>query len=177
MQRDSVDEVLDQWAREWPELDVAAKRVVNRIGRISFQLDRRFTATLAAQELSYYAFKLLATLRRAGPPYRLSASELSRALLVSSGAMTNQVDQLEEAGLVARAADPSDRRVVLVALTPTGRRRVDAALLAHAADERRALSPLTAEERATLERLLRTVLLSLEGGAEVASPPIATDGG
>src|SRR5918998_406588 len=107
MERDSVDDVLDQWAREWPELDIAAKRVLNRVGRISSQLDRRVKVTLAAHDLSYYAFKLLATLRRAGPPYRLTPTELARALLVSSGAMTNQIDQLEEARLVVRSPDPA----------------------------------------------------------------------
>jgi DNA-binding MarR family transcriptional regulator len=163
---DSVDEALAQWAREWPELDVEAKKVINRVGRISVQFDRRFKATLAGQDLSYYAFKLLATLRRAGPPYRLTPTELSRALLVSSGTMTHQIDQLEEAGLVRRSPDPSDRRGSLVTLTDAGRARIDRALLANAEDERDAIGALSNEDRATLERLLRKLLRSLEDAHE-----------
>ena len=177
MERDSVDDVLDQWAREWPELDIAAKRVLNRVGRISSHLDRRVKETLAAHDLSYYAFKLLATLRRAGPPYRLTPTELARALLVSSGAMTNQIDQLEEARLVVRSPDPADRRVVLVGLTAHGRRRIDAALLAHAADERRAVAALSRTDRDALERLLRKLLLSLEAGDDPDPPSSDQTGG
>lgn len=166
---DSVDEALDQWAREWPDLDVEAKKVINRVGRISVQFDRRFKATLAAQDLSYYAFKLLATLRRSGPPYRLTPTDLSRSLLVSSGTMTHQIDQLEEAGLVQRLPDPSDRRSSLVTLTGAGRERIDRALLANAEDERAALAALSPGDRAGLERLLRKLLRSLED--EDASTP------
>ena len=53
----------------------SAKTVLSRIGRIDDHLDRHFKATLAAQNLSFYAFKLLATLRRTGPPYRLTPTE------------------------------------------------------------------------------------------------------
>jgi DNA-binding MarR family transcriptional regulator len=160
--RDSVDETLEQWSREWPELDVEAKKVINRVGRVSVQFDRRFKATLAGQDLSYYAFKLLATLRRAGPPYQLTPTELSRSQLVSSGTMTHQIDQLEEAGLVERQPDPSDRRGSLVTLTAAGRERIDRALLANAEDELAAVAALSPEDRATLERLLRKLLRSLE---------------
>lgn len=165
MKYDAVDQMVEQWAQEWPELDTADKAVLSRIGRIDDHLDRHFKATLAAEDLSFYAFKLLSTLRRSGPPYRLTPSELSRNLLVSSPAMTNQIDQLEEAGLVVRSPDPSDRRVVLVGLTDVGRRRIDSALLAHAADERRIIVALTEAERVTLTGLLRKLLLHLEAGA------------
>lgn len=167
--QDSVDEALEQWAREWPALDVEAKKVINRVGRISDQFDRRFKATLAGQDLSYYAFKLLATLRRAGPPYQLTPTELSRSLLVSSGTMTHQIDQLEEAGLAQRSPDPGDRRSSLVSLTAAGRERIDRALLANAEDERAALAGLAAADRAALERLLRKLLRSLEEAD--GSPP------
>ena len=164
MEHDSVDEAMAQWAREWPSLDRSAMGVVNRIGRIESHLDRRFKATLSTHNLSYYAFKLLSTLRRGGPPYRMTPTELSRGLLVSGGTMTNQIDQLEAAGLVARQPDPEDRRVVMVALTGAGRQRIDAAMVDHAVDERRVLEPLTLDERADLARLLRLLLLSLENG-------------
>jgi DNA-binding MarR family transcriptional regulator len=169
MDHDSVDEAMAQWAREWPALDRSAMAVVNRIGRIDDHLDRRFKATLSAHDLSYYAFKLLSTLRRGGPPYRMTPTELSRRLLVTGGTMTNQVDQLEAAGLVARRPEREDRRVVMVELTEAGRARIDAAMIDHAVDERTVLEPLAPEERDRLAQLLRKLLLSLEDG--VARPP------
>lgn len=81
--------------------------------------------------------------------------ELSRWLLVSGGAMTNQIDQLEAVGLVARKPDLEDRRVVMVGLTGAGRQRIDAAMVDHAVDERRVLEVLSPDERARLAGLLR----------------------
>src|SRR5262245_14086682 len=123
MNSDSVDDMLAEWHREWPELNTSTKAVLSRIGRIADDLDRRFKTTLAAHQLTNYGFKLLSVLRRAGPPYHQTATELARRLLVSSGAMTNQIDQLEHAGMVVRVPDPADRRVVLVQLTAAGRER------------------------------------------------------
>jgi DNA-binding MarR family transcriptional regulator len=174
MERDSVDEAIEDWAREWPELDRSAAGVINRIDRISGFCDRQFKSTIAGQNLSYYGFKLLSHLRRSGPPYRLTPTDLSRRLLVSSGTLTNQIDQLEEAGLVARSPDPNDRRGVLVELTAEGRRRVDAALLAHAEDERLSLAALSADDQALLRNLLRKLLRSLEADPD-ESPATKTD--
>jgi DNA-binding MarR family transcriptional regulator len=171
MERDSVDEAMEEWAREWPELDRSAAGVINRIDRISGFFDRRFKATLVGQNLSYYGFKLLSHLRRSGPPYRLTPTDLSRRLLVSSGTLTNQIDQLEEAGLVARSPDPNDRRGVLVGLTAEGRRRVDAALVAHADDERRSLATLSADDQALLRDLLRKLLRSMEAEPDETAVP------
>ena len=52
----------------------------------------------------------MATLRRAGAPYELSAGDLLRTSMVTSGAITNRVDRMEAKGLVARVRDDSDRR-------------------------------------------------------------------
>ena len=161
-----VDETLAEWDREWPELDTSAKKVLSRIGRISDYLDRQFKATLADHELTFYAFKLLAVLRRTGPPYRLTPTELSRLLLVASGTLTNQIDQLEDAGWSSASPTRTTAASVLVEMTPEGRRKIDAALRSHAADERAAIAPLTAAEQATMAPILRKLLTFLESGDE-----------
>jgi DNA-binding MarR family transcriptional regulator len=86
-------------------------------------------------------------------------------LLVSSPAMTNQIDQPEAAGLVDRSPHPDDRRVVRVGLTD--------ALLAHAADARQMADhrPLTDDEQATQGALLRKLLRHLEGSAVRSDHP------
>ncbi|CAI2931743.1 protein of unknown function [Aminobacter niigataensis] len=53
---------------------------------------------------------MLATLRRSGAPYALSPGDLSATMMITSGTMTNRVDQLEKAGLVERRLNPDDRR-------------------------------------------------------------------
>ena len=80
--------------------------------------------------------------------------------------MTNRIDRLERAGLVARTPDPGDRRGVLVALTPAGLALVDRALEAHRATAERLLAALPAADRPPLAALLRALLLGLE-----APPP------
>ena len=81
-------------------------------------------------------------------------------MILSSGAMTNRLDRLEEMGLVRRLPDPNDRRGRLVALTTRGRELVDEAVVAHVANEERLLSGLSGPERTDLADLLRKLLLS-----------------
>ncbi len=113
---------------------------------------------------------MLAALRRAGPPFCLSPTQLYNSLLISSGAMTNRLERLTAMGLVERIPDPKDRRSVLVALTPAGRRVVDEALTAHVENEHRLLASLSEGERRTLARLLRKLLLGFEDERQLSAP-------
>ena len=78
--------------------------------------------------LGLWAFDVLATLRRQGPPFRLNPRELVRSTMLTSGAMTNRLDRLETQGLLRREADPGDRRGVRVVLTKRGLKLVDQAI-------------------------------------------------
>jgi DNA-binding MarR family transcriptional regulator len=159
---DHVDEVLADWSREWPELDTAPVGVVARVGRVASYLDRGLNQVFAEFGLDRAEFDVLATLRRAGRPYRRSPTELQRALMRTSGAITHIVDRLEQAGLVARSPDPDDRRGLLVALTPKGLRLFDKIVTMHLENERRLLHGLTQADQAALAALLRKLLLSFE---------------
>jgi len=68
--------------------------------------------------------------------------------------------------LVARRADPADRRGTLVRLTAKGKSLIDAATAKHVANEERLLSALSAREQQQLADLLRKLLLALEDGRE-----------
>lgn len=92
----------------------------------------------------------------------LTAGQLLNAMMITSGTMTNRIDRLEHRGFVGRRRDPDDGRVVLVALTPAGRHRVDAALQAHAANELNIISALSQRDRSELIRVLRRLHLSLD---------------
>lgn len=136
--------------------------VVGRLGRAAAIGGKVVGSTLAEHGLQVGEFDVLAALRRAGAPHRLTPTQLARSLMLSSGAMTNRIDRLEDAGLVERHDDPHDRRGTLVGLTRAGLARVDAAVVDHLANEARLLSALTKAEQAQLSTLLRKLLSGLE---------------
>ncbi|MFC9324715.1 MarR family winged helix-turn-helix transcriptional regulator [Kitasatospora sp. NPDC057015] len=158
---DHVDKVLEQWGRERPDLDVSPMAVIGRLKRLYRLLDVETRKTFAAHGLDPASFDVLATLRRSGPPHRLTPAELMRTSMVTSGAVTQRLDRLEARGLVTRTPSESDGRVVFVALTADGRALIDEALPDHVDTEHRLLSGLTAPQRDTLADTLRDLLESL----------------
>ena len=163
---DAIDRVLADWRRERPELDTGAVEVVGRIARAAALIAPTLERNLADHGLSSAGFDLLATLRRAGEPYRLAPRELAARTLKTSGTITARVDRLEADGFVVREADPDDRRGVLVRLTPAGDAALTAAIPFHLALQEEALSGLTARERDQLGGLLRRLLVGIESGAD-----------
>lgn len=155
---DGVDAVVSAWRRERPDLDVTPLDVLSRVSRLARHLDIARRAAFADHELETGEFDVLAALRRGGPPYALSPGRLASETLVTSGTMTNRLDQLEREGLVARDPDPVDGRSVRVHLTDEGRRRVDAALKDLLERERAILAGLNEHEQLVLSDLLRIVV-------------------
>lgn len=159
---DHVDRILAQWKRERPDLTVEPMGLLGRIARLRTHISRETDKVLAGYGLNAANFDVLATLRRSGPPYRLSPGDLLATTMVSSGTMTNRLDQLEKAGLVERSHNPQDRRGVIIALTPKGLSLVDEAVAAHVANQHRLVEDLSADEREALDALLRKFLARFE---------------
>ncbi len=159
---DEVDGILAQWARARPDLDVGPMGLVGRVLRLQRHLMRGMEQTLAGHGLNFASFDVLATLRRAGHPEGLAPGALLREMMVTSGTMTNRLDQLEAQGLVERAPNPGDGRGVIVRLTRKGLAAVDAALADHVARQARLVAGLDPAERERLAPLLRAWLLALE---------------
>jgi DNA-binding MarR family transcriptional regulator len=159
--QDRIDRILAQWSRERPDLETRAMGLVGRIQRAAAALRPRLDDTHERSGLQGESFDVLASLRRSGRPYQLSPTQLYREMMLTSGAMTNRVDRLEEAGLVSRRPDPHDRRGTLVRLTAKGKALIDAATTEHVANEERLLAGLSAREQLQLADLLRKLLLSL----------------
>ncbi|HZD73078.1 MAG TPA: MarR family transcriptional regulator [Actinomycetota bacterium] len=164
--QDHVDQILEEWSRQRPDLDVSPMGIIGRMSRLSRFLEHSIGEVLAGHGLNEPQFAVLAALRRAGPPHCLSPTDLYNSLLVSSGAMTNRLRRLEVAGLVKRMPDPHDGRGLLVALTRKGQRVIDEAVDAHTANEHRLLAALTPADRETLAHLLRRLLLQFEDHLE-----------
>ena len=161
--RDEVDELLEAWGRERGDLDLAPVAVFSRVSRLARRLELARREAFAEHGIEQWEFDVLAALRRAGTPYELSPGRLLRETLVTSGTMTNRVDRLTTRGLVERHPDPSDRRGVLVRLTPEGKEAVDGAFTALLDAERDLLTGLSAKDHQGLADLLRRLLLPFAG--------------
>ena len=107
-------------------------------------------------------FAILETLLHKGP---LPVNTIGRKVLLTTGSITTAVDRLAQRGLVSRKDDPDDRRVRRVVLTAKGRKLIEPAFEAHAADLDEVVGVLTRQERATLIALLRKLGKGVEASA------------
>ncbi|MGD9529694.1 MAG: MarR family winged helix-turn-helix transcriptional regulator [Pseudonocardia sp.] len=163
-QQDAVDRILGQWAAVRPDVDVSPLAVIGRVSRLSRLVDKVLAVNFARFGLENWMYDVLATLRRSGEPYALTAGELVRQSMVTTGAITHRVDRLAERGLVEREQG-TDRRTVVVRLTPAGVALVDEVIGAHTRTEHEILARLDDTQRAALADLLRIPLLTLGDGA------------
>lgn len=127
-QRPDLGLIADTWAAEMPNLDIEALQLITGLRRVSQSLERDFTAICRRFELGTGDVRILLVLRRSPPDYALSPSDLFRELLITSGAVTKQVDRLVDAGLVTKIPDPEILRGLLVKLQPRGREVAEQAL-------------------------------------------------
>jgi len=161
VERDEVDELVEAWSRERADLDLAPVEVFSRISRLARLLDRARREAFTAHQIETWEFDVLSALRRAGRPYELTPGALLRQTMVTSGTMTNRVDRLAHRGFVERSPDPSDRRGVLVRLSPPGKTAVDGAFETLLDSERELLSDLSTADCARLADLLKQLMVPL----------------
>lgn len=160
---DPVSAILQQWVQQRPDLDVSPMGPVGRLKRCAAQLQKRLDTVFARHGLSSWEFDLLATLRRSGEPYRLAPTVLFSSLMLTSGTMTRQLQQLEKRGLIQRQLNPDDARSVLVQLTGDGLTLIDAAVGDHVDNLHRLTAGLDVEELALLDGVLAKWMAGLEG--------------
>lgn len=158
---DDIDRIVAQWNRERPDLDVGPMALIGRLGRLREKIFREQEKVFMRFGLNSAGFDVLATLRRHGAPYALSPGALMESMMISSGTVTNRIDQLEKAGLVSREPNPADGRSMIVALTPQGLKLIDAAVRAHVENQHRLVAPLTTEDQVTLNGLVTRYLAGL----------------
>jgi DNA-binding MarR family transcriptional regulator len=161
-QRDHVDRFLESIAGKLPDLDLEVEGIVDRIGGLSRRFHRALDDTLAEVGLDLAEWKALAVLHQAGEPYRSTPSKLAKRMELSSGAVTNRLDRLEQSGLVRRLPDPDDRRGVLVEMTGHGRETYQRAVGVQAKKEELVAAALSAREKKQLNDLLRRMMLEFE---------------
>ena len=160
--RDIIDELQRDWRRQRPDLDPKPIGVVLRIQALAKILGNQAAEKLQQYDLQWWQYDVMATLRRQGEPFIMPATELAASVMLTSGAMTNRIDRLEDEGLVRRIKDANDLRRVLVQLTREGLKLIDSAAEARFETATEAMEGLTEQQRDSLNNLLRLVLTSQE---------------
>ena len=142
IQRDHVDDLLEE-LHGLPNLDLEVEGILDRIIGLSRRTRRSMEETLTEFDLTHGEFKVLGWLRRGDH----SPGQLATNADLSSGAMTNRLDQLERAGLVERRPDPNDRRGIQVSATRRASRLWLTAFAAQAEKEKLIASALSTRTR------------------------------
>lgn len=159
---DAVDHIVAQWQREMPGLESGNMVLFGRLKRCTALLQARLETVFAEHGLNAASFDVLATLRRAGKPYRLTPTALFESLMVTSGTMTNRLQRLEDKGLIRRLPNPEDARSQLVQLTPQGKALIEKAVAPHVENEGMVLDQLPPRTRQQLEDGLKMLMKVLE---------------
>lgn len=157
-----VDVLIEQWRAQRPDLQFEPMAMTSRLARVARHLTHEIEQGLGKHGLNIASFDVLATLRRAGPPYRLSPGQLVDNTMVTSGTMTNRIDQLVKTGLVVRVQNPDDGRSVFIELTTRGLDLVERAVTDHVDNLGRLTDHLSERDFSQLDRLLKKYLASLE---------------
>ena len=85
---------------------------------------------------------------------------LARTIGFDTSTIGGVVDRLEARSLLERQADPQDRRVRLLTITPEGRKLLKSATPAMLRAQQRILEPLAPKQREEFMRMLRTLVVA-----------------
>lgn len=157
--QDAVQQIIGQWQHQGFNADeLLPMETIGRIKRLEVMLMRRLSANYKVNyQLSHWEFDVLATLRRAGIPYRLSPTALFDSMMVSSGTMTNRLQHLEKKQLIERVDNPDDKRSLLVQLTTQGIDLIDKAVASHVQLENNLMNDMSKEELVIVNLLLKKI--------------------
>ena len=166
---------IDEWARERPDVDLTAFVIAAAIKQIDQQTEAEFRRVSARMGIGPGDLRVLFALRRSGVENPRRPTDLFQSLLVTSGAVTKQVDRLVSEGLVERLPDPSYQRGSLIRLTRRGVKVADAAIEAICSNETSigsAISSLSPQDRDHGRIFLQKLLAKFEevGEGEAEAP-------
>ncbi|MYS23757.1 DNA-binding transcriptional regulator, MarR family [Streptomyces sp. DvalAA-14] len=159
--------VAAAWSAELDGLDVSPFLIGSAVQRVARHFERAFVRLTRAYSLGPGEMRVLLVLGRSAPTYAVSPTELFRQLLITSGAVSKQIDRLVDVGLVTRVADPDVPRGLLVRLEPAGKEIADAAMREICSSRYSGLEQLDQQEiQACLDMLTRLQQLVEESDAD-----------
>lgn len=159
--RDGADAIADAWRRELPGVPVDSIGVITRVWWAAklFGDERRRTLTRLGIDMA--TLDLLSTLRRSGPPYRMSPSDLAATCHVTRGAITQRVARAVRTGLVEKSLSASGYHARAITLTAEGHKLVESAVTGLLEYEQRLLDGMSAAEQERLAALMRGLLATI----------------
>jgi len=126
---DDMRAFAELWARELPNSDPELFGLIGSILRLASLLENEFRSyTQATFDMGTGDMRILLALRRAGAPFAMRPTDLFQSLLITSGAVTKQVERLTRRGLVDRIPDATRKRSWQIHLTEKGKEVTDVAL-------------------------------------------------
>jgi DNA-binding MarR family transcriptional regulator len=135
------------------QLDPLSLEVVDLMANLVALFHKEYEEAASARSLTGAQAKVLALLRRGPMPMR----QIAQTMSCEPSNITGIVDRLELRGLVARQADPDDRRIKRVAATEAGR-AASAELRESLNFARAPLAALEPDEREQLRDLLQRIV-------------------
>jgi DNA-binding MarR family transcriptional regulator len=158
--RDWTDAHVERWLPVLPGLDPDIEGAVTRMMKLTVHLRRVREQSLVDFELERHEFDTLHKL--AGRGGTAAPSDLAADLDLAPASVTGRLDALERRGFVRRTPSTTDRRRVVVELTPEGRATWRGAMDVLGHEEYRLLGVLSKDERALLNDMLRRIMLTAE---------------
>jgi DNA-binding MarR family transcriptional regulator len=156
-----VNQIIEQWQRERPDLDPAPMRLFGALAQAHILTTPYINRVIARHGLVRGTFDVLSALRRAGLPFSLTPKQLAESLMLSGAGMTSRLDRLEQLHLVARLPEPNDRRSLKIQLTQKGVKLIDEVIPQIVAAQWQLVSALGDRDTATLIDLLRRLTETL----------------
>lgn len=156
-----VNQIVEQWQRERPDLDPAPMRLFGVLAQAHLLTTPYINRVIARHGLVRGTFDVLSALRRAGPPFSLTPKQLAESLMLSGAGMTSRLDRLELLHLVARLPEPNDRRSLKIQLTQKGVKLIDEVIPQIIAAQWQLVSSLGDKDTAVLIELLRRLTETL----------------
>lgn len=167
---DFIDNVVQDWCRELPELNPHALLPILKLGLLQRKLNNRLAERLADLGLYITDFDIIATLRRSGPPFILRPSDLSEGVVLTSGGMTAALGRLESNGLIERVKAARDGRVKPVQLTKAGISLAEQAIALRVEEARTIIGMLDASDAVALTHCLTKLLERLDAADAEEQP-------
>ncbi len=159
MDQDIIDHIVALWKKEEKDKDFSSTLIIGRILRLSQYIRKKEDEVLSQYNMDMGQFDVLAALKRMGGDYSSTPKQIKEMIIVSSGALTNRLAQLEKAGLIARSLDNNDRRSIKVQLTKEGLALIKETLDVILNLEKQIIKQLSATEQQETQQTLKKLLL------------------
>lgn len=160
-ENDHISNAIRQWQYEKPDLESSEMLLIGRLINCTILITNELEALYNSHNINRGEFDVLSTLRRSGKPYELTPTELFSTLMITSGTMTNRLQQLKKKGFIKRTPDPEDARSMKVILSPQGLKLIDELIYQHVELEKKLNRLIPDQTQKTLENNLGSWLHAL----------------